>query len=211
MELIAGVDEAGRGPLAGPVVAAACVLKPNYVNPDIKDSKKFSKKKREKIFEDIIVDAVDWAIAVISHQVIDEINILEATKTAMQTVLSLVQADKGLIDGNVLVPANFPVRAVVKGDAKHIEISAASILAKVHRDKLMSHLDSMYPQYGFKLHSGYPTKFHKEAIKKYGPSPIHRKSFRGVKEFLYKPMPLVKNANIFNTSSVIVSFKSKNL
>ena len=208
MESIAGVDEAGRGPLAGPVVAAACVFDNGYTHKEITDSKKLSKKKRELLFEGIKNDAKAWAIAVIGPELIDEINILEATKCAMETVLSLVEADRGLIDGNFTVPSLFPVEAVIKGDSKHIEISAASILAKVHRDRIMEELDHLYPQYGFKGHAGYPTKAHKAAIQEFGPSPVHRSSFKGVKEFVTDLSAFRKTRSSFDSHAVLVSCKS---
>jgi ribonuclease HII len=185
--LIAGVDEAGRGPLAGPVVAAAVVLPNDYFHPDVTDSKKLSAKKRELLEEEIKTVALSWSVIAVGHKRIDRLNIREATKLAMSLAMYRVKADFGLIDGNMIAPAPYPVEAIVKGDQKHIQISAASILAKVYRDRLMKTLDRKYSGYDLAIHAGYPTAKHRELVSKLGPSPVHRLTFRGVKEFVYEP------------------------
>lgn len=182
--LIAGVDEVGRGPLAGPVVAAAVVFKEGYCNPEIKDSKKLSAKKRESLIEIIKRDACDWAIVSVGSKRIDQINILKASLLAMSLAVSKVQADYLLIDGPYTIDSPLGQQAVIGGDALHVEIAAASILAKVWRDKLMVKLGHKYPGYGLEKHMGYPTSSHRAAVQLLGPSPIHRASFRGVKEYV---------------------------
>ena len=181
---IAGVDEAGRGPLAGPVFAAAVIFEKGVYIPEINDSKKLSEKKREELFEVITEKALSYAIVSVSEKEIDEINILNATlKCFNMAVASLsVKPDVALIDGNRVGKMDVPCETVVKGDAKSMSIAAASILAKVSRDRYITELDSVYPQYNFKKHKGYGTKEHLELIEKYGPCPIHRMTFRGVKK-----------------------------
>lgn len=183
-KIIAGVDEAGRGPLAGPVVAAAVVLPIGYKNSDITDSKKLSKKKRELLFDEIKKNALSWSIVAVGHHRIDKLNIRAASLFAMSLAVDRVEANYVLVDGNAEIPTDLPQEAIVKGDQKHQEISAASILAKVYRDSLMKVLDEKYPGYSLSQHSGYPTKLHREAIKELGPSKIHRRTFKGVKEFI---------------------------
>ncbi|MGM0439469.1 MAG: ribonuclease HII [Patescibacteria group bacterium] len=180
-EKIIGVDEAGRGPLAGPVFAAAAyVIKEDDFLKEVKDSKKISEKKRERIF-DQIVDSPNILISVakINPSIIDDINILEATKLAMKKAVAGVDK-KGLviIDGNFSIPIQRKQKSVIKADEKILECSLASIAAKVSRDRLMREFDREYPQYGFAGHKGYPTKAHKAAIKKHGLCPIHRKTFK---------------------------------
>ena len=176
---ICGADEAGRGPLAGPVYAAAVILDPNNPIEGLNDSKKISEKKREKLFDEIIEKALSWSIAFVDEKEIDEINILEASMLAMKkSIESLeVKADYALIDGNKTPDLSIDSEAVIKGDALCQSISAASILAKVARDKYMLKLDEEYPMYNFKKHKGYPTKEHYIAILKNGISPCHRKTF----------------------------------
>ncbi|NMC62179.1 MAG: ribonuclease HII [SAR324 cluster bacterium] len=181
--LVAGVDEAGRGPLAGPVVAAAVVFPEGYCNPDIKDSKKLSSKKREQLAEIIKRDALSWSIVAVGHRRIDKLNILRASLLAMSLAVKRVHADFVLVDGNQAINIEIPQETIVKGDAKVVQISAASILAKVWRDHLMVVLDKKYPGYNFSKHAGYPTALHRTAIISQGPSPVHRKTFRGIKEF----------------------------
>ena len=181
---VAGVDEVGRGPLAGPVVAAAVVFNQGYSNPEIKDSKKLSAKKRESLVERIKSDALDWSIVSVGHHRIEVLNIREASRLAMRLAVERVSADYVLVDGNTAIETNLPQKTVVKGDSLHVEIAAASILAKVWRDDLMAVLDKRYPGYELCKHAGYPTKLHKSQIAKIGPSPIHRKTFRGVREYL---------------------------
>lgn len=185
--IVAGTDEAGRGPLVGNVVAACCVLDPSKPIAGLNDSKKLSEKKREILFEDIQEKARAFAIYSVSPQIIDEINILNASLLAMEKAyeqLSL-QCDLLLVDGNKLIK-NLSVaqECVVKGDARVQEIMAASILAKVTRDRQMIELDKLYPQYGFAKHKGYPTALHLEKIKEYGILDCYRKSYAPVKKIL---------------------------
>lgn len=177
--LIAGIDEAGRGPLAGPVCAAAVILPKGLVIEEINDSKKLTEKKREKLFDVIIEKAIAYSIQFCDPDVIDEINIRQATHKAMENAVKnlSVEPEYIFIDGNDNIPFDYPYTYIVKGDAKSQTIAAASILAKVSRDRLMVELDAKYPQYGFAKHKGYGTKAHMEAIQKYGVSEVHRKSF----------------------------------
>lgn len=176
---VAGVDEAGRGPLAGPVYAAAVILPEGARLDGINDSKKLSEKKREELFEKIKEVAVAYSICSVDEKEIDEINILNATHKAMNgAAKSLeVSADYVIIDGNSIKGMEIPHETVVKGDAKSISIAAASILAKVSRDRYITQMADKYPEYGFEKHKGYGTKAHTDAILKYGISPIHRKTF----------------------------------
>lgn len=183
-KLIAGVDEVGRGPLAGPVCAAAVVFREGYLNPRIKDSKKLSGREREALVEVITRDAVAWAVVSVGHKRIQRLNIRNASKLAMSLAVKRIRADLVLVDGNMAIDSPYPQRTVVKGDALHVEISAASILAKVWRDRLMVVLDNKFPGYGLAEHAGYPTPRHRAAIRRLGASPIHRATFAGVKEFL---------------------------
>ena len=184
---IAGVDEAGRGPLVGSVVAAAVILDPNNPIEGLNDSKKLTAKKREKLFIEIQEKALAWAIAEATHTEIDEINILQASLLAMRRAVEAlkIQPDHVLVDGNK-VPQGLQMScdAVVGGDAIHAEISAASILAKVTRDREMVALDQKYPQFGFAKHKGYPTKVHFEAIAEHGVIDEHRRSYAPVKKIL---------------------------
>ena len=184
MRLIGGIDEVGRGPLAGPVVAAAVVFNQGYFNPEIKDSKKLSAKKREYLVEVIKAKAVSWAIVAVGPRRIEQINILQATKLAMSLAAARVKADLFLVDGIVRIDSCVTQQTVIGGDNTHVEISAASIIAKVWRDKLMVKLAGKYPGYGFEKHVGYGTKAHCAAIAALGPCRIHRLSFGGVKEFV---------------------------
>ena len=183
-KMIAGVDEAGRGPLAGPVVSAAVVLSENFDVPGINDSKKLSEKKREALFPVIQTQAVAFGIGIADHEEIDRINILQASLLSMKRAVENLQRtpDYLLIDGKFTIDTTIDQRSVIKGDALSLSIAAASILAKVTRDRIMADLDVKYPQYGLKRHKGYPTKAHKEAILAHGPCPVHRKSFKGVKD-----------------------------
>lgn len=178
-KFVAGVDEAGRGPLAGPVVAAAVVLKDNEeLFIEVNDSKQLNSKKREELYDLIVVNAVSYSVVAVESQKIDEINILQATFLAMQTAIgNLPQVDYLLIDGNKFVKSAVPYQTVVKGDGISKSIAAASILAKVSRDRCMLKLDKEFPQYNFAKHKGYPTKEHIAAILKYGICKYHRKSF----------------------------------
>ena len=177
--VICGTDEAGRGPLCGPVAAAAVILPKGLILPGLNDSKKISEKKREELYDIIIENAVSYAIELVDNTVIDEINILNAAQLAMRKSIERLSPspDLALVDGNVA--RNFPCDAVtvVKGDAISPNIAAASILAKVTRDRLCLEHDALYPEYGIAKHKGYPTKEHMDAVRKYGPSPIHRLTF----------------------------------
>ncbi|EPF74950.1 ribonuclease HII [Acinetobacter indicus CIP 110367] len=184
---IAGVDEAGRGPLVGTVVAAAVILDPNNPIAGLNDSKKLSEKKREKLFIEIQEKALAWAIAEASPAEIDELNILQASLLAMRRAVEALQLqpDQVLVDGNKIPQGlSMPCEAVVGGDALHAEISAASILAKVTRDRQMLELDQKFPQFGFAKHKGYPTKAHFEAIALHGVTAEHRRSFGPVRKVL---------------------------
>ena len=176
---VCGVDEAGRGPLCGPVVAAACILPAGLVLEGLNDSKKLTPKKRDLLFDAIRENAIAYAIAEASVEEIDELNILEATLLAMRRAIEglSVKADFALIDGNIDRDFPIPARAVIHGDAISPSIAAASILAKVTRDRQCIELDRAYPQYGIAKHKGYGTKVHMDALREYGPSPIHRKQF----------------------------------
>ena len=176
---VCGIDEAGRGPLAGPVCAAAVILPEGIEIEGLNDSKKLTEKKREKLYDIIIEKAIAYGIAFADEKEIDEINILNAVMLAMNTAVEKLSpsADFALIDGNIARGFGVPCKTVIKGDAKSPSIAAASILAKVSRDRECYKLDEMYPEYGFAKHKGYGTKAHMEALFKYGPCPCHRKTF----------------------------------
>lgn len=178
-KIICGVDEAGRGPLAGPVYAAAVVLEKGQTIEGVNDSKKLSEKKRELLFDKIINECKDYSIGTASEKEIDELNILQATFLAMKRAVDglSVKPDCALVDGNQIPNLNCDVTTVVKGDAKSESIAAASILAKVSRDRYMLEMAEKYPHYGFEKHKGYGTKLHYEMIEKYGICDIHRKTF----------------------------------
>jgi len=184
--LIAGVDEAGRGPLAGPVFAAAVVFEKGTVIPEINDSKKLTEKKREELFDVIKEKALYYSIVSADEKEIDRINILNATYKCFNAAVSELDAmpDVVLIDGNRCGEMPTEYETIVKGDARSMSIAAASILAKVARDRYITELDSKYPEYNFKKHKGYGTKEHLELIAKFGPCPIHRMTFKGVKEHI---------------------------
>ena len=175
---IAGIDEAGRGPLAGPVAASCVILNESHIPEGINDSKKLSPKKREKLFEEIMASAI-VSCALVDEKTIDRINILEATKLAMRRAAAEMpeKPDFILIDGNFIIGACEREQAVIGGDAKSASIAAASIIAKVTRDRLMLRLDEEYPMYGFAKHKGYGTREHLENLLKYGPCPYHHRSF----------------------------------
>lgn len=177
--VVCGVDEAGRGPLAGPVCAAAVILPPNVDIPGLNDSKKLSDKKRRELFPIIKETAIAYGIAFATHEEIDQINILQATYLAMERAMGQlsVRPDLALIDGNRAKDFGLPVRTVVHGDSLSASIAAASILAKVTRDEYMEQLAVQYPGYGFEIHKAYGTKAHYEALRKLGASPVHRMSF----------------------------------
>lgn len=179
VKLICGVDEAGRGPLAGPVCAAAVILPSHIQIPGLNDSKKLTDKKRRELYPVIMEKAVAYGIGFASHEEIDTINILQATYLAMERAIAqlTVKPELALIDGNRAKDFGLPVQTVIKGDTLSASIAAASILAKVTRDDLMLDAAAEYPQYAFDVHKGYGTKAHYEALTAYGPSPIHRMSF----------------------------------
>jgi len=181
---IAGIDEAGRGPLAGPVVAAAVILAPGAGIEGVNDSKKLTEKQREGLFDRIMADALAVGVGIMDHAVVDRDNILQATLAAMeQAVTQLTPApDFLLIDGISKVPLSLPQRTIKQGDGRSVSIAAASIIAKVTRDRLMVEYDRLYPGYGLAGHKGYGSQAHLEAIARLGPSPIHRTTFRGVRE-----------------------------
>ena len=183
---VCGVDEAGRGPLAGPVYAAAVILKEDAVLDGLNDSKKLSEKKREELFDKIIEQSVAYKIVAVDHKVIDEINILNATMCAMKEAVEglSVSPEAALIDGNRSPELSIPSKAVIGGDAKLMCIAAASILAKVSRDRYMLEITKNYPQYQFEKHKGYGTKLHYQMLDEYGISDIHRMSF--LKKYLEK-------------------------
>lgn len=177
--VICGIDEAGRGPLSGPVFAAACIMPDGFVIPGLDDSKKLTEKKREALFDIICREAIAYSIAYATPEEIDEMNILNADMLAMHRAVEglSVRPDLALVDGNIA--RDFPVPAVpiIKGDALSCSIAAASILAKVSRDRICLEHDAMYPEYGFAKHKGYGTKAHMDALRRLGPCPIHRRSF----------------------------------
>ena len=179
LNVICGVDEAGRGPLAGPVYAAAVILPPHLESPGLTDSKKLSDKKRRELFPVIQEQAIANGIGSATEQEIDEINILQATFLAMRRALAqlTVTPDLVLIDGNRETDFGLPVKTVVKGDSLSANIAAASVLAKVSRDDWMLEMAKQYPQFGFEIHKGYPTRAHYDALRAHGPCPIHRMSF----------------------------------
>lgn len=181
-ELIGGIDEAGRGPLAGPVVAACVILPKGCIIEGVNDSKKLSEKKREALYDEITQKAVAWGVGIMDNNVIDDINILEATRNAMTKAVEEleVKPDYIFIDAEKKVNTKgIPYLPIVKGDALSISIASASIIAKVTRDRMMKEYDKMFPEYGFEKHKGYGTKAHTDAIKEHGLTMIHRKSFCG--------------------------------
>ncbi len=186
VKVIVGVDEAGRGPLAGPVVAAACILPRTYINKEINDSKQLSEKKREELFEIIKKDAIAYGVGIVSAEEIDTLNIYEATKKAMKEAINnfKVKFDLILTDAMPLKGFDVEVVPIIKGDAKAMPIAAASIIAKVTRDHMMEELGKKYPEYGFEVHKGYGTAKHMEALKKYGP-------IKGIHRYSYKPVAKV--------------------
>ena len=178
--LLAGVDEAGRGPLAGPVVASAVILPKDFFHPEIDDSKKLSPVKRQKLYQIITKNAISFSFGIVDHETIDKINILEATKLAMYQAIDGLNPKPEIVLTDALSLEKLPFRQIplIKGDTLSLSIAAASILAKVKRDAIMCDYHKQYPQYQFHKHKGYPTKLHRLCVKKYGPCPIHRKSFQ---------------------------------
>ena len=183
---IAGIDEAGRGPLAGPVVAAAVILPETFDLPGLTDSKKLSANKRQEIYPLICTQARAFAIGLSSAETIDRINILQGTLQAMQLAVTRlnIPADYLLVDGISKVPLSAPQLTIKQGDSRSLSIAAASVIAKVVRDRIMCVFDRHYPQYGFAIHKGYGTAAHLAAIARFGPSPLHRRTFRGVREYV---------------------------
>lgn len=177
---VIGIDEAGRGPIAGPLVVAGVILPPYYENPEIYDSKKCTENKREELFKIIQEEAIGFEIIVVTEKEIDELNIYRATQKAMDTIAKNLEAPIVLTDAMPLPFCHKEVHDIIKGDQKSTSIAAASILAKVTRDHIMIELDQQYPQYGLAKHKGYPTAAHLEALEKYGVLPIHRKSYAPV-------------------------------
>ncbi len=190
INVIGGVDEVGRGPLVGPVVTACVVLPKDFVLEGLTDSKKLTEKKRDKFYDYIVNNAVAYAVGECSPEEIDKYNILEATKIAMKRAIDKVnkqiKVDYVLIDGNMKFDFDYKYKSIVKGDYKSISIAAASVVAKVTRDRMMYELDKKYPMYGYGKHKGYPTKAHLEAINKYGLIDGYRKSYGPVQEILNK-------------------------
>ena len=179
-KLVCGIDEAGRGPLAGPVVVAAAIMPEDSFIEGVNDSKKISEKKREALYELITNEAIAWGVGIIDQKEIDRINILNATKEGLTTAVKSLQIkpDRIIVDAlNGIDTLGIPYTSIIKGDAKCYSIAAASIIAKVTRDRIMRQWDEIYPQYGFEKHKGYGTKAHIEAIKEYGLCPLHRRSF----------------------------------
>lgn len=185
LKYIAGIDEAGRGPLAGPVVVGIAIMKPDSFIEGVNDSKKISEKKRELLYEQITNEAIDWSVGIVDQNEIDEINILNATKKALHMAITnlKIKPDRILADAlEHIDTCGIPYTSIIKGDAKVYSISAASIIAKVTRDRMMKEYDEIYPEYGFAGHKGYGTAKHIQAIKIYGPCPLHRKTF--IKNFI---------------------------
>ena len=185
VKLIGGIDEVGRGPLVGPVVAACVILPLNYELPGLNDSKKLTEKRREEFYKILMQDAISIGIGIIDEKIIDEVNIYEATKLAMKDAINncQIKPEHVLIDAMKL-GIDIPSTSIIKGDAKSLSIAAASVIAKVTRDHMLIELDKTYPMYDFTHNKGYPTKKHVEAIYKYGITPFHRKTFSPVKEYL---------------------------
>lgn len=177
--VVCGVDEAGRGPLAGPVFAAAVILPENYTHEILNDSKKLSEKKRDLVYDDIVKDAICWSVGIADEKEIDEINILNATFLAMKRAVDglKIKPDLAYIDGNQYPKTGIKEITIVKGDSKCMSVAAASIIAKVSRDRFMLEIAEKYPEYQFSKHKGYGTKLHYEMIEKYGVSPVHRRTF----------------------------------
>lgn len=193
VKVIAGIDEAGRGPLAGPVVAASVILPNDYFLSGLNDSKKLSRKKREYFYDEIIKNAISYGVGVVSVNDIDKYNIYNSTKIAMiKSILGLSVKPKHLLIDAMKIELNIPQTSIIKGDAKSVSIAAASIIAKVTRDRYMKELAINYPQYNFGKNAGYGTKEHIDAIRTYGITPEHRKSFEPIKSILKK------ENNLFN-------------
>ena len=185
IKYIAGIDEAGRGPLAGPVVVGVAIMREDSFIEGINDSKKISESKREKLYEKIIEEAIDWSVGIVDQTEIDRINILNATKEALHKAIEklTIKPERILVDAlDHIDTCGIPYTSIIKGDAKIYSISAASIIAKVTRDRIMREYDTIYPQYGFSKHKGYGTAAHIQALKEFGPCAIHRETF--IKNFI---------------------------
>lgn len=185
IKLIAGIDEAGRGPLAGPVVVGVAIMPRDSMIEGVNDSKKVSEKKREKLYEIITQEAIAWSVGMADHNEIDSINILNATKLALTRAIEglKIKPDLILVDALTNIDCKgIPYKSIIKGDAKEYSIACSSIIAKVTRDRMMREYDAIYPQFGFEAHKGYGTAKHIQAIKEFGPCPIHRKTF--IKNFI---------------------------
>lgn len=191
-QVICGVDEVGRGPLAGPLVVCACILPPFLRIKGINDSKKLTEKKREELYKIIIKEAIAYEVVFVSVEDVDNLNIYQATKKGMLEAISKlnVKPEHCLIDAMPLGELDIPHTSIIHGDARCASIAAASIIAKVTRDHYMEKMDIKYPNYGFKKHKGYGTKIHLDALDKYGPTPIHRKTFGPVRKFYSKQLSL---------------------
>ena len=185
-QTVAGIDEAGRGPLAGPVVSAAVILPESVALPGIDDSKKLTPRQRYRLYDRLYEVSRTIGIGVVDAAEIDRINILQATLASMAMAVANLDPhpDHLLIDGIFTIPPDLPQQAIKKGDSRSISIAAASIVAKVTRDRIMAQADLLFPEFGFGRHKGYPTKTHREAIQQHGCSPIHRRTFKGVKEYV---------------------------
>lgn len=190
--LIAGVDEAGRGPLAGPVIAAAVILPDEFEIPNLNDSKKLTVNIREKVYSDILKCAISIGIGIVSQKLIDKINIYTATLLAMKKAVEnlKIKPDYLLVDGFTIPYISIPQQGIKKGDGKCCCIAAASVVAKVTRDRIMKKIDKIFPQYGFSRNKGYATLSHLQAIKNFGPSPFHRLSFKPLRELLFQNIEL---------------------
>ena len=185
-DYIIGLDEAGRGPMAGELVVAGVILPNDYQNDAINDSKKLTAKKRDKLFDEIIAQAIAYHIEIISVADVDKLNVYQASKLGMETCVAKIIKEKTFVLSDAMPLDNIPHEAIIKGDAKSITIASASILAKVTRDRLMENHALTYPEYGFEKHKGYVTKLHKEALASHGVSPIHRISFKPVMDVMNK-------------------------
>ncbi len=196
MKHIIGLDEAGRGPIAGPLVVAGVCFSPYYAHEEIYDSKKLSEKKREQLYDEIMAQALESHVVIVDPQTVDEKNIYRATQDAMQQIVdAFVRKDGVLTDAMPLPACTLPCEPLIKGDMKSVSIAAASILAKVTRDRIMKGYDAQYPQYGFARHKGYPTKAHLQALETYGVLPIHRRSYAPVREALMPHLDLCFDAH----------------
>lgn len=188
-QLVGGIDEVGRGCIAGPLVVCSVVLPKNYFHEDINDSKSISEKRRQDLYELILEDALMIDVRVINEVTVDDLNIYQATKTAMESLISTSNIDNFLVDA-MPINSDKSVQSLIKGDTLSISIAAASIVAKVIRDEIMMYLDDAYPEYGFKNHKGYATKLHKEKLKEYGVLDFHRRSYKPVYEILNEQLSL---------------------